>query len=260
MQEEWVATGVEDGHAYATTVLVRRPRDRARFSGTVIVEPLHVHGIAPIWIYTAPYLLRSGHALGGDHCAEDDPRPAREAIEPRPLRRPRHRRPDSGDFDLDPAPRRPRAPATRSGPSWSAGTEPPARSSPRSAPPYAGRTGPFDGLEVRSVILAGHSQTGSVTSYYIEDAHDQQRRDDGSAVYDGYFPSGFPYEAVPRRRRADRAGHERGRRRPSRLLVPPRLRRSRRTAVTTATNPATGTGCTSSPAVPHMGTRYAPVR
>ena len=28
----------------------------------MIAEPLHVHGIAPIWIYTAPYLLRSGHA------------------------------------------------------------------------------------------------------------------------------------------------------------------------------------------------------
>src|SRR5437879_184336 len=62
VQEEWVATGTEDGHPYATTVCVRRPSDPARFSGTVIVEPLHVHGIAPIWIYTAPYILRSGHA------------------------------------------------------------------------------------------------------------------------------------------------------------------------------------------------------
>src|SRR5215212_2666529 len=62
VEEEWVATGTEDGRPYATTVLVRRPRDAARFSGTVVVAPLHAHGIEPIWIYTAPYLLRSGHA------------------------------------------------------------------------------------------------------------------------------------------------------------------------------------------------------
>ena len=34
-----------------------------------------------------------------------------------------------------------------------------------------------------------------MTSYYIEETHDEQRRDDGSPVYDGYFPSGFPYDA-----------------------------------------------------------------
>ena len=62
VQEEWVASGAADGPPYATTVLVRRPRDAARFSGVVIAEPLHVHGIAPIWIYTAPSIVRSGHA------------------------------------------------------------------------------------------------------------------------------------------------------------------------------------------------------
>ena len=33
VQEEWLARGVEDGHPYATTICVRRPRDVARFSG-----------------------------------------------------------------------------------------------------------------------------------------------------------------------------------------------------------------------------------
>ncbi len=62
VQEAWTATGEEDGHPYATTPCVRRPREVDHFSGTLIVEPLHVHGIAPIWIYCAPYILRSGHA------------------------------------------------------------------------------------------------------------------------------------------------------------------------------------------------------
>ena len=33
-----------------------------------------------------------------------------------------------------------------------------------------------------------------MTSYYIEEAHNQQRRADELPVYDGYFPSGFPYD------------------------------------------------------------------
>jgi hypothetical protein len=52
--------------------------------------------------------------------------------------------------------------------------------------------GPFDGYDVRHVILAGHSQTGGVVTDYILNGHHAYRRDDGSPVYDGYFPSGAP--------------------------------------------------------------------
>ena len=52
--------------------------------------------------------------------------------------------------------------------------------------------GPFEGYDVRHVILAGHSQTGGVVTEYILNGHDTCRRDDGSPVYDGYFPSGAP--------------------------------------------------------------------
>src|SRR5205085_10172789 len=61
LEEEWVATGEVDGQPYRTTVLVRRARDRARFSGVVIAEPLHAMGAVPIWMYTSRYILRSGH-------------------------------------------------------------------------------------------------------------------------------------------------------------------------------------------------------
>ena len=193
VQEEWVATGVEDGHAYATTVLVRRPRDRARFSGTVVVAPLHFHGIEPIWIYTAAYLLRSGHAW-----VEVAAQKTTLDLHVKPSNPDRYADldidgPDSGDLDLalhldDPEAnnafwsdlvRRNRATSTILAQVGAA---------------LRGSEGPFAGLEVRSVLLAGHSQTGSVTSYFIEDAHDQQRREGGSAVYDGFFPTGFPYK------------------------------------------------------------------
>jgi hypothetical protein len=62
VEEEWFAGGEDQaGRSYLTQVFIRRPRDPARFSGTVIVESLHVHGIAPIFMYSSPYILRSGH-------------------------------------------------------------------------------------------------------------------------------------------------------------------------------------------------------
>ena len=61
VEEEWFATGEADGRTYTTTVFVRRPRDQKRFSGTVVVEPLHAMGAPPIWLYTSDYIMRSGH-------------------------------------------------------------------------------------------------------------------------------------------------------------------------------------------------------
>src|SRR5262245_64257731 len=61
VEEEWFATGEVDGHPYTTTVYVRRPRDRAKFSGVVVVEPVHAASAAPVWIYTSDYMMRSGH-------------------------------------------------------------------------------------------------------------------------------------------------------------------------------------------------------
>jgi Alpha/beta hydrolase domain len=194
VEEEWVASGVEDGHPYATTVLVRRPRDAARFSGTVIAEPLHVHGIAPIWIYTAPYLLRSGHAW-----VEITAQKTTLDMHVKPSNPQRYEDldiegPDTSDFDPNPNLEDPEYASTF----WSELIRRNRATSTILAQVGAalrGPGGPFDGWDVRNVVLAGHSQTGSVTSYYIESAHDEQRRDDGSPVYDGFFPSGFPYDA-----------------------------------------------------------------
>src|SRR5690349_9139649 len=61
VEEEWFATGIADGRPYATTLVVRRPRDRSRFSGTVIAEPLHAMGASPVWMYTSREQMRVGH-------------------------------------------------------------------------------------------------------------------------------------------------------------------------------------------------------
>ena len=53
---------------FFTRLLVRRPADEARFSGTVLVEWLNVSGgldAAPDWMYTHTHLIRRGHAWVG---------------------------------------------------------------------------------------------------------------------------------------------------------------------------------------------------
>ncbi|MFI1484031.1 alpha/beta hydrolase domain-containing protein [Streptomyces sp. NPDC020747] len=191
VEEEWIATGEEDGHSYATTVLVRRPRDWARFSGTVIAEPLHVHGIAPIWIYTGPYILRSGHAwveITAQKTTLDLHVKASNAQRYESLH---IEGPDSADFDMNAnlgnreaskfffseLRRRNRAASTILAQVGAALRSP---------------EGPFADTEVGQVVLAGHSQTGWVTTTYVDSAHDVQRLAGGAPVYDGFFPSGFP--------------------------------------------------------------------
>lgn len=57
-----------DPAAFATRVLLRRPADYARYSGTVVVEWLNVSGgldAAPNWMLAHTHLLRRGHAWAG---------------------------------------------------------------------------------------------------------------------------------------------------------------------------------------------------
>ncbi len=53
---------------FTTRVIVRRPADDTRFSGTIVVEWLNVSGgldAAPDWMLTHTHLLRRGHAWAG---------------------------------------------------------------------------------------------------------------------------------------------------------------------------------------------------
>jgi hypothetical protein len=192
VQEEWIAIGLENGHRYTTTLCVRRPRDKACFSGTVIVEPLHVHGIAPIWMYTAPYIVREGHGWVEVTSQKTTLDMHVKASNPQRYGFLAMDGADSSDFDPNPnfedpegstfwkeLVRRNRASSTILAQIGAAIRDP---------------DGPFSGRSVVRTILAGHSQTGSVTTYYIRDAHNAERLSDGSPVYDGYFPSGFPFD------------------------------------------------------------------
>ena len=194
LEEEWFATGEVDGHPYATALTVRRPRDPARFSGTVIVEPVHAASAAPVWIYTSTYQLRSGHAWAAI-CSQ------KSVLDTfvKPMNTERYAAldiwsdaPPLGGSGLDQL-RVPREPAA-----MQARMEQMRRINVLSTPILAqvgaalGGDGPFSGLGGRNLLLVGHSQTGGVVTDYVLRGHDAQRHPDGTPVYGGFFPSGAP--------------------------------------------------------------------
>jgi len=192
-EEEWLVEGTAGGGSYLTTTLVRLPRDRSRFSGTVVVEPLHFSGIAPISLYSSTYLMNAGHGWAmvvaqrttlDHHVRPHDPgRYADLRIDGPP-----------GVYDFQGLAEEELESFWAEQARWNAASS---GILAQAGAAIRGSAGPFTGLGVGHVILAGHSQTGSVVTRYLREAHGDQRRADGGAVYDGYFPSGFPFEALP---------------------------------------------------------------
>ena len=194
VEQEWIASGVENGHRYETTVLLRMPGDPARFSGVVLVEPLHFHGITPMSLYVSTWLMRSGHGWAMvtsqrttivDHVQPSNPeRYASLEIEgPGGL---------VSQSDLDFTDDEGMAAFWRN-----------VKASNRASSTILAQVGaalrdgaPFDGRPLRHLLLMGHSQTGSVVTYYLQEAHASERMPDGRSVYDGYAPTGFPAGAL----------------------------------------------------------------
>ena len=193
LEEEWFATGEEDGRPYATSALIRRPRDLERFSGTVIVEPLHVMSATPIWLYTSTYLLRSGHgwaSISSQKTALDmhvkgfDPaRYASLEIAADP--------PPPGAPEIDPF--NPPIGQPEKQAAFFAELQRQNRASNTILAQVGAALRSFDGPfgdRVARTILAGHSQTGGVVTDFVQNGRSLHRLDDGSAVYDGFFPTG----------------------------------------------------------------------
>lgn len=197
VEQEWFATGRDDaGRPYTTQVFVRRPRDPARFSGTVIVEPLHIHRIAPIYMYCSPYLLRSGH---GWACVVSQKAALDVHVKPSDAKRyaPLHIETDASPGTLTAVTNPPfRGVDVAARKAWWAEF---ARLNQSCSAILAqvgaalrSPAGPFVDCDARHMLLAGHSQTGYVTTNFMREAHGSHRLADGSPVFDGFFPSGWP--------------------------------------------------------------------
>jgi len=61
VQEEYFADGIADGDEFGTRILVRRPSNVARCSGTVIAEVSHIWGGTSVWRAISRYLMRNNH-------------------------------------------------------------------------------------------------------------------------------------------------------------------------------------------------------
>lgn len=187
VEEEWFASGVDDsGKPYKTYVFIRRPSDLARFSGVVLIEPLHATSAAPIYMYTGAYIMRSGH---GWACVASQKTPLDDAVKPTNAER-------YASLRIEAETRGARAPSEEQ----AAGRAVTARFNQASNAILAqtsaairAAAGPFG--PVQHLVMIGHSQTGGVVRNYILGEHDTHRLEGGARIIDGFFPAGVAREA-----------------------------------------------------------------
>lgn len=176
--------------AYTTRILVRRPKDAARFSGRVIVELLNPTGLydfAPLWGFSSEYFMRRGDAWVGVTV-----KPAAAATLRRfdPVRYAQlsfaHRQaPDcappplpagtpGADGEANPV-------DAENGLAWDVIAQVGAllRSSSKENPLLA--------LNPQRILAAGYSQTGGYITTFANALHARLRLGDGKPVFDGYL-------------------------------------------------------------------------
>lgn len=191
IEEEWFVSGEEDGRPFTTVCMVRRPRDPGRFTGTVVVEPLHFFPITPLFMYVSRYLMRSGHAwayVGSAKSAID------RVVKPSAPER-------YADIHIEGVPAPPGADELdllnlplddENSELWWTTLDGENRATneilAQTGAAIRAGAGPFGDLEVEHLVLVGHSYTGRLNTNFIREAHDRTR------VYDGFFPSGWPMD------------------------------------------------------------------
>lgn len=199
VEEEWLTSGQHvDGRPFTTTLLVRRPRDPEKFSDTVVLEPLHMFPITPIFMYSSHYIMRSGHAwaaVGSLKVSVDNyvvtSNPARYAD----VMVPGDEVGGDSEFNLTDIPF-----AAEIGEGWWPAIDRAHGAAnailAQTAAALRSSAGPLVGYSVRHVVYAGHSFTGHVGINFLEQAQATMRMADGSSVFSGFYPVGWPTRAL----------------------------------------------------------------
>jgi hypothetical protein len=173
VQEEFFITGTASGGIpYTTRMLVRRQASPKDFSGTVIAESIRSTGTRSMWSLR-DYIMRSGHAyveIGSNLGAIND------LVKPS----------DPTRYAALNMPEALNAPPVKAGVFGHVQELIAQGGMLLKANPNGG---PFDGFDVRNVILAGCSEQGLIIRQYMRDAHPVYRTAKGTSVYDGYFPA-----------------------------------------------------------------------
>jgi hypothetical protein len=176
IEEEYFVSGTVDGQPYRTTMLVRKPKDRSKFSGLVAVETIHAAGAIPMWGQKQTW-MSGGHGwvgvasqLSTFNSFIKKHHPSRYSTLVLP--------------EVGAAP----------GPGMSIAGGPQDMIS-QEIMTQVGRLlkanqprGPFRGMRVRKLVLGGASQTGGTTLRYIQQSHGKAKLANGQSIYDAYFP------------------------------------------------------------------------
>jgi hypothetical protein len=154
--KEYFISGTANGQAYKTRLVVRKPANNSKFSGLVLVEPMHPSGSAHMFEFTSIYSMSSGHAAvevlaGGLQLVVDSNKDRYKDLQV--------------------------APAQTSEILAQVGSLIKSKD-----------TGPFAALPVRKIILAGTSATAGTLIQYLP-AHMVFRTPTMQRIYDGFLPT-----------------------------------------------------------------------
>lgn len=182
-QEEYVLSGSVDGQSYRVPVLVRKPKDPAKFSGLVAAEAMHAAGVIPTWNSFQHIIMAEGHGwatIGAQRMAFEQ----WQGFDP--VRYADLEMPTKGDRSWPAAPLR-------------FGMRTPQDDISREIVTQFGALlkadradSPFAGYPVSHLIMSGTSQTSLFTLGYIRFANLKARLDDGSPIWDGFLPIAAP--------------------------------------------------------------------
>lgn len=199
VQEEYLASGTAAGEEFGTRILVRRPAEVRRCSGTVIAEVSHIWGGTSVWRAISRYLMRNNHVWVEIDSQAPSALGLVAASDPARYRSFRFA---EGELSRDFAATIPFAPGASGGELaasydafmarwWKATPQSPDILASVAAALRAGLPG--CGFAARHVYLGGISQTGGVVRDFVR--HQHQRYP--GPVFDGYLPGASGGPALP---------------------------------------------------------------
>ena len=155
--KEYFISGTANGQPYKTRIVVRKPANNAKFSGLVLVEPMHPSGSAHMFEFTSIYAMTNGHAAveiltGGQQGVIDSNKERYKDV------------------------------------ALGQGQASEIIAQVGSLIKSKESANPFAGLTVRKIILAGTSATAGTLVQYLP-AHMVFRTPDMQRIYDGFLPT-----------------------------------------------------------------------
>jgi hypothetical protein len=159
--KEYFVSGTANDKPYTTRIVVREPKDLKKFSGIVISEIMHSSGNSWMFFNTHTYVMSQGdiHVEIASQKAPTE----NSIVKANPERYKAISIPDAAQVNDITAQIGALIKTTA-------------------------KDGPFDGLKVRHSFLMGTSQSSGALVQYLR-VHATQRMPDGSAIFDGFFPT-----------------------------------------------------------------------